>query len=106
MALPLLQALLRSLEDNYVAPQMLDFAPGNDGGVPSLLSTENNMPFVSYRAALQRLLLSAGAVEVPPSLQIDLALLRASLCSRLDALDDTLVLCTRADHSLCVCIFL
>jgi hypothetical protein len=37
MALPLLQALLRSLEDNYVIPQMLDFAPGNDGGVPSLL---------------------------------------------------------------------
>ena len=44
MALPMLQALLRSLKDNYVAPQMLDFALGNDGGVPSLLSTENNMP--------------------------------------------------------------
>jgi hypothetical protein len=63
------------------------FAPGNDDGVPSLLSTENNMPFVSYRAA-SRLLLSAGAVEVLPSLHTDLALLRASLCSRLDALDD------------------
>jgi hypothetical protein len=46
------------------------------------------MPFVSYRAALQHLLQSAGAVEVPPSLQTDLALLRASLCSRLDAPDD------------------
>jgi len=42
MALPFLQALLRSLEDNYVAPQVLDFAPGNDGGVPSLLSIDNN----------------------------------------------------------------
>jgi hypothetical protein len=62
---------------------------------------------LSYRAALQRLLLSAGAVKVPPSLQTDLALLRASLCSRLDTLDDyACAMYTRRLLVMCMYIYL
>jgi hypothetical protein len=83
-ALTLLDDQLRSLQNRYIAPNRLDFAPSD---IPLLLPTPNNEPFVAYRAALLSLQTQSVNMVVPPELIIQLALLRATICTRLAALD-------------------
>ena len=86
-ALTLLDHQLRSLQNRYVAPNKLDFVPTADSDIPLLLPTPNNEPFVTYRAALLSLQMQSVNMVVPHELIIQLALLRATICTRLATLD-------------------